>query len=349
MCLSFLPAHPPILPCPPPCRTLCPARYEPFPVESSLPGQLADHFNAEVVAGAWRSLGPPRTTPPAARCAVQPLWAATTPPLLLRSRPVLAAGTIKSTQDAVDYLTWTFFIRHAALRCAALRCGALCRCHRPRLRTRQPAAPHALAAARLPPTSRPPTSAAALPAPPGPAGGCFRTPRTMTWRAQNRRRSQHTCPPWWQTCWRSCRTQGVSRCVPVGQQARMERRGQSATPAPRYPSTPTRSRPVPPLPAAAAAAPTGGRRDGGSGGAAHGSHLLLLLHAPPDHGHICAAAGPRHGRAGASGAGSGATWASPLRSDPAGSAPLSDAAPRWERPPRPPRALPTACSACCTA
>lgn len=25
--------------------------YEPFPVESSLPEQLADHFNAEVVAG----------------------------------------------------------------------------------------------------------------------------------------------------------------------------------------------------------------------------------------------------------------------------------------------------------
>ncbi|GAX76248.1 hypothetical protein CEUSTIGMA_g3692.t1 [Chlamydomonas eustigma] len=44
--------------------------YEPFPVESSLPGQLANHFNAEVVA-----------------------------------------GTITCRQDAVDYLTWTFFFR----------------------------------------------------------------------------------------------------------------------------------------------------------------------------------------------------------------------------------------------
>jgi hypothetical protein len=29
--------------------------YEPFPVESSLPDQLADHFNAEVVAGGFAS------------------------------------------------------------------------------------------------------------------------------------------------------------------------------------------------------------------------------------------------------------------------------------------------------
>lgn len=44
--------------------------YEPFPVESSLPGQLADHLNAEVVV-----------------------------------------GSIHSIQDALDYLTWTFFLR----------------------------------------------------------------------------------------------------------------------------------------------------------------------------------------------------------------------------------------------
>ncbi|CAG0888066.1 unnamed protein product [Darwinula stevensoni] len=44
--------------------------YEPFPVESSLPQVLADHLNAEIVA-----------------------------------------GTIATKQDALDYLTWTFFFR----------------------------------------------------------------------------------------------------------------------------------------------------------------------------------------------------------------------------------------------
>eukprot|EP00882_Tetradesmus_deserticola_P026910 GHRQ01029731.1.p1 GENE.GHRQ01029731.1~~GHRQ01029731.1.p1 ORF type:complete len:372 (+),score=180.37 GHRQ01029731.1:361-1476(+) len=44
--------------------------YEPFPVESSLQDQLADHLNAEVVA-----------------------------------------GTITTRQDALDYLTWTYFYR----------------------------------------------------------------------------------------------------------------------------------------------------------------------------------------------------------------------------------------------
>ncbi|CAG9467191.1 unnamed protein product [Pedinophyceae sp. YPF-701] len=44
--------------------------YEPFPVESSLPDQLSDHMNAEIVG-----------------------------------------GTVRSRQDAVDYLTWTFFFR----------------------------------------------------------------------------------------------------------------------------------------------------------------------------------------------------------------------------------------------
>ncbi len=44
--------------------------YEPFPVESSLPAVLHDHFNAEIIS-----------------------------------------GTITSKQDAVDYLTWTYFFR----------------------------------------------------------------------------------------------------------------------------------------------------------------------------------------------------------------------------------------------
>lgn len=44
--------------------------YEPFPVESSLLGVLADHLNAEIVA-----------------------------------------GTITTRQDAIEYMTWTYFFR----------------------------------------------------------------------------------------------------------------------------------------------------------------------------------------------------------------------------------------------
>lgn len=44
--------------------------YEPFPVESSLPSQLADHLNAEI-----------------------------------------ATRTLGSVHDAINYLTWTFFLR----------------------------------------------------------------------------------------------------------------------------------------------------------------------------------------------------------------------------------------------
>ena len=44
--------------------------YEPFPVESSLPGQLIEHLNAEI-----------------------------------------AAGTVNSIKDCVDYMTWTYFFR----------------------------------------------------------------------------------------------------------------------------------------------------------------------------------------------------------------------------------------------
>lgn len=48
--------------------------YEPFPVESSLPGVLHDHINAEVVS-----------------------------------------GTISSRQDAMDYLSWTYFYRRLVM------------------------------------------------------------------------------------------------------------------------------------------------------------------------------------------------------------------------------------------
>ncbi|XP_072535818.1 activating signal cointegrator 1 complex subunit 3 [Salminus brasiliensis] len=48
--------------------------YEPFPVESSLLGVLADHLNAEI-----------------------------------------AAGTVASKQDAMDYLTWTYFFRRLVM------------------------------------------------------------------------------------------------------------------------------------------------------------------------------------------------------------------------------------------
>lgn len=44
--------------------------YEPFPVESSLPGQLVEHLNAEI-----------------------------------------AAGTVSSIKDCLDYMTWTYFFR----------------------------------------------------------------------------------------------------------------------------------------------------------------------------------------------------------------------------------------------
>jgi activating signal cointegrator complex subunit 3 len=48
--------------------------FEPFPVESSLPDVLPNHFNAEVIG-----------------------------------------GTIASKQDAVDYLTWTYFFRRLVM------------------------------------------------------------------------------------------------------------------------------------------------------------------------------------------------------------------------------------------
>ena len=58
----------------------------------------------------------------------------------------------------------------------------------------------------------------------------------------------------------------------------------------------------PPLPLSA-----GGRGDGRRAVPDRGSHRIVLLHAPPDHGHLCAAPGARHGRAGGRWAG---PWAS---------------------------------------
>ena len=105
--------------------------YEPFPVESCLHEQLHDHLNAEVVGGTVRSKQACRHTPPASRAFG-----------LCRSSDVRLAGRARRTariyhlltylpthpltypQDALDFLTWTYFYRRLLQNPAYYAAGA---------------------------------------------------------------------------------------------------------------------------------------------------------------------------------------------------------------------------------
>lgn len=76
--------------------------HEPFPVESSLHTQLANHFNAEIVAGT--------ITSKQVRHAVLPRYL----PLCV-GRDAISYHPFFRTQEAMEYLTWTYFYRRLVM------------------------------------------------------------------------------------------------------------------------------------------------------------------------------------------------------------------------------------------
>lgn len=77
--------------------------YEPFPVESRLPGVLHDHINAGMAVAKIQHRMPKY------RIVICPFlcW-------ICASCSEIASGTIASRQDAVEYLTWTYFFHRLA-------------------------------------------------------------------------------------------------------------------------------------------------------------------------------------------------------------------------------------------